>query len=57
MGDIAVSTPTPKATPEETPHLMGAIAIPTPKQTPKATPNDGAMVGRMVPLKSSQNKN
>ena len=49
MGDIAVSTPKPKqtppATPEETPHLMGAIAVPTPKQTPKATPNDGAALG------------
>jgi hypothetical protein len=56
---VATATPkqTPKATPEETPHLMGAIAVPTPKQTPKATPNDGAMVGKMVPPKSIQDKN
>lgn len=39
MGDVEYRpspTPTPKATPDKTPPLMGAIAIPGP--TPKATP-------------------
>jgi hypothetical protein len=51
MGDIAVATPKPKATPQATPDkppvLMGAVAIPTPKQAPKATSNDGSYVGRL----------
>jgi hypothetical protein len=59
VGAIPVSTATPRQTPtpEETPHLMGAIAVPTPKQTPKATPNEGTVIGKMVPVKNSQNKN
>ena len=51
---VPYSSPTPKqspkATPEETPFVMGDIAVPTPKQTPKATPNDRVVVGKMVPI-------
>jgi hypothetical protein len=44
MGDIAVSTPTPKTTPKNTPEVMGAIPISTP------TPRNEQIVGKMVPL-------
>lgn len=46
MGDMAVSTPTPKATPQETPiPLMGAIPAPSPKRTPQVRQD---IVGRIA---------
>ena len=57
MGDIAVSTPTPKATPKDMPEVMGAIPMPTPKTTPKTTPDDREIVGKIAPVKITRNKN
>ena len=53
MGDIAVSTPTPKATPKDMPEVMGAIPMPT----PKTTPDDREIVGKIAPVKITRNKN
>ncbi len=61
MGDLARTTPTPKATPKATPkdtpeHTMGMIAptTPTPKTTPKATPKDEPLMGKIAVPKNNK---
>jgi hypothetical protein len=52
MGDMAFTTPTPKATPKETPqYTMGNIAPKTPLPTPENQPTMGKM---RVPEKNQQ---
>ena len=50
MGAMAVTTPTPKATPKREEFIMGDFYIPTP--TPKATPKNkkdaGVLMGRVI---------
>jgi len=51
VGAIALSSPTPKATPKETPYiLMGGIPAPTPKRTPKNQPT----MGKIAPTKETR---
>jgi hypothetical protein len=44
MGAMPISTPTPKATPKQTPPLMGNIAVPTPKVETDANYTVGKVV-------------